>query len=253
MKKINCILGLIVLLASCNPSGNSGESTTKDSSHSVNNPASVNELANGSKILTDSILKDTFLLSSGFIVANVLPMDDKKEGSYEINAVLMIDSLKRKNKYNEYLAKLDVGQTKEATAYVYDTIGFGKGNVVVWGINYGTFEACPFMNGKSIFLTSFVDGKPVTTQRIMAISNAADAPLYQEVTSSCQLESSRLISCIDSVETGGDMVSEGENEYEESISYTISKKWQLGEDGTIHEVENKKSPEKKERKLVEVE
>jgi hypothetical protein len=252
MKRINCIIGLFLLCTACNPTGNSGESNSKDA-NSISDPASTNELVNGPKLLTDSLLKDTFLLSPGFIVSNVLPINDEKEGNYEINAVLMLDSLKRKNKLNEYLAKLDVGQTKEATAFVYDTIGFGKAKVVVWGINYGTYEACPFMNGKSVFLTSFVSEKPVATQRIMAISSSADAPLYQDVNSWCKLESSRLISCIDSVKSGGDMVSEGEKEFEESVSYTISKKWELSEDGSIKEVENKKSPEKKERKLVEVE
>lgn len=74
--------------------------------------------------------------------------------AYDLNTFCEIDSLKKINKYKEYVERLDIGMTKNCIAY---KIGYcnlpDSCKMYVWGMQTKSYEACPFYEGRFLIAT----------------------------------------------------------------------------------------------------
>ncbi|MFL5728509.1 MAG: hypothetical protein ACJ75J_03385 [Cytophagaceae bacterium] len=245
----NFLIALICLACwSCN-SGKVSE-TSKTDSLTASGTNSESSHREWNLKINDRLLKDSVAIPSAFI-NSILPYT-QEEGGWEIRTYLMIDSLKKNKKYEEYVESLDIGQTKSAEAWVYDTLEFGNTKAVLWGISHSSYEACPFFSGRSVYLSTFSAGdKAIGTQRILEISSGGDAPYYGSTSGECTLNSTGTISCLDSLVSGGETVTVKGKEYEEVVTSTVSRTLQIEKDGTIRPLKNTKSAEIKTNKLIE--
>ena len=148
------------------------------------------------------------------------------------------------------MAQLDIGQTKESSAWVYDTLSYATGKLIVWGITYSSYEACPSFAGKKIFITTISnEDKPQNTIQLMEVSGAADAPVYGSITGQCSISEDLSIACSDSLINGQYVdPTEKEKGYEEKVTSLCTRKYKIEDNGIIKELENKKSPEKTAKK-----
>ena len=97
--------------------------------------------------------------------------------SYEINTFCKIDSLKAEGVHSEYVAKLDIGMTKESIAFRIGMVSMpNDAKLFLWGIESSSYEACPFHQGKTIIATFVNENKNNTHFIVGEISSAGDPP-----------------------------------------------------------------------------
>jgi hypothetical protein len=96
------------------------------------------------------------------------------------DSFLKIDSLKKSGKYEEYVSKLDIGMFKDIKAIQYKDFDLGSGKTLkIWGYGYDSYEACPYTNGKVLFVNTFEKGKSLTCIPFAYYQNWADAPFFE--------------------------------------------------------------------------
>lgn len=93
-----------------------------------------------------------------------------------INEFCEIDSLKENGAFEEYLKKIDIGMTKSSIAFKigYLTLPTGT-NVFLWGIEYSSYEACPYFSGK-ILVATYVNESGKNSSFLIAESSGAGDP-----------------------------------------------------------------------------
>jgi len=93
-----------------------------------------------------------------------------------INEFCEIDSLKENGAYEEYLKKIDIGMTKSSISYKIGYVTLATGlNVFLWGIEYSSYEACPYFSGK-ILIATFVNESGKNSSFIISESSGAGDP-----------------------------------------------------------------------------
>ncbi len=97
-----------------------------------------------------------------------------------ISEVLKINSLKQSKKYKNYVSKLDIGQMKDASAYILNQITFKDTAVILWAINYSSYEACPFYAGSEFYASLIHQGKVLKSFKVAKYEGAGDAPVHCE-------------------------------------------------------------------------
>lgn len=84
---------------------------------------------------------------------------EKFEGYY-IDKSLELYKLKAEGKYNTYTAELDLGQLRDATVHPYGRIDLDTAMLLLWRIEFTSFEACPYYAGAELYV-SVVTGDTV--------------------------------------------------------------------------------------------
>jgi hypothetical protein len=245
MKKYYAVLFFSLLISACSSNKSADNNGVKDSTITVSSQEKSFPI-----IVTDSTMKDSFPLSSSLLKKYILPQEDKINESWMFNAFFKIDSLKAVGKYKEYVDHLDIGQTKESLAWIYDTLSYASGKLIIWGITYNSYEACPSYGGKKIFITTISnDDKNLNTVKLLEVSGAADPPVYGSIMGQCIISEDLSIACSDSLIDGQYVdPTETEKGYEETVTTICTRKYKIENNGIIKELENKKSPERKEKK-----
>lgn len=99
--------------------------------------------------------------------------------SWQIRKFIQIDSFKQINKYEEYLAGLDIGQTKYAIANVFGKVKVNDiTEILLWSTDYATYEACPYGYGTYIFGTIFTNFTATQTTILAQKSGGGDPPAW---------------------------------------------------------------------------
>lgn len=97
--------------------------------------------------------------------------------SFDIDEFCRIDSLKENGAYKNYLSSLDIGMLKNSIAFKTGWIDLKNGTkLFLWGLNYDSFEACPFFSGKVIIGTFVSENKQNTSFVIAERSGGGDPP-----------------------------------------------------------------------------
>ena len=103
--------------------------------------------------------------------------EETQQQVHYLNDFYNIETAKIKNTYREFVSKLDIGMTKDASckaigqAQFSDTTG-----ILLWQLEYSSYEACPSYSGKHAFATYFENGKLIETILIALDESGADAP-----------------------------------------------------------------------------
>lgn len=190
MKYFVAILSLLALTA-CNESEkeskNNGVDSTQVSIDTVFSSASF-DLKDFKKLELPMIIDSTYILKADtsdklhyYHVRNLkslFPDTILNSGlKYTINAFCEIDSLKETGAYTEYLKKLDIGMTKSSIAFKIGYVALASDlNVFLWGIEYSSYEACPYFSGKVLIATYINENGRNSSFLIAESSGAGDPP-----------------------------------------------------------------------------
>ena len=80
--------------------------------------------------------------------------------NFTLESFYKIDSLKTAGGYDAYLESLDIGMTKDNNAYAISRIKFDSENeILIWGIETSSYEACPYFHEADIFMTILYKGQ----------------------------------------------------------------------------------------------
>jgi len=143
--------------------------------------------------------------------------------SYQITTFLKLDSLKNNGKYENYLDDLDIGMMARSNANLYAKINVSDSLfMVLWYINYSTYEACPFSAGTVIFGTLFNNSKALNTSVLGEVSGGGDAPYWGSTFVTSQIELTQMKILRIDLQGEGDL-----DENEEEIVTTETEEYQL--------------------------
>lgn len=100
-------------------------------------------------------------------------------GTHSIEDFVFIDSLKAIDKYDGYVDTLDLGMTKESDAAVVDKLVLNDSTtLLLWYINYSTYEACPYGHGAYLFASILQNESVISCVQLGENSGGADAPYW---------------------------------------------------------------------------
>jgi hypothetical protein len=97
------------------------------------------------------------------------------ELEYHLRDLHMIDSLKLNDAYEEYVKKLDIGMIKNSIAFRIGYASIASGKLFLWGIDYCSYEACPYFSGKLV-IASILSSKGETKHFIVGKRGGAGDP-----------------------------------------------------------------------------
>lgn len=138
---------------------------------------------------------------------------------------LRLDSIKKAGGYENYLSKLDIGMYKDIRAVHFKDINLSKAvSLKLWGFDYSSYEACPYSNGKVVFISKFVDGKNVECIPFSYFNNWADAPFYENFKTISVFDKNAKLSVVEYQISGG--VDEKDKEYTNKA--TLKREFKLG-------------------------
>lgn len=127
------------------------------------------------KIPTDD---DLNLEQLNFLSQN---FEEKEKGDrYYLDETIRIYALKRAKTYEDYTSSLDLAQLADATAHPYGIIHLDSAIAVLWTIQYGSYEACPYYSGKELMATIIQDDEVQKSFLIATENSGGDPPAFGE-------------------------------------------------------------------------
>lgn len=208
MKKV-ALLFLLTFLVSCN------SSKTEQNNLPVETLTEIKLDSLGiENFFADSTLKNILATEIKDLTQN-LPDTSLFAGIDD--GFLRLDSIKKAGDYENYLSKLDIGMYKDIRGVHFKDIKLSNStSLKFWGFDYSSYEACPYSNGKVVFISKFVNGKNVECVPFSYFHNWADAPFYENFKTNSVLDKNAKMSVIEYQVSGG--VDEKENEYQNTSS-----------------------------------
>lgn len=129
--------------------------------------------------------------------------NDFRYFKYRIESYFQFHHLKDSIGEDAYMEDIDLGMTQNCDAYVNKKVNLTENtSLLIWSLDYSTYEACPFYAGTYVLATMCVDGKISHTAFIGESSEGGDAPVWSstEIFSSITYEGID-VTCVE--ETGG--------------------------------------------------
>ncbi len=137
------------------------------------------------KLLQDSTLQK---LNPKELEILTTTMPDTNNFYWLIENYVYLDSIKKAGQYEAYLNKLDIGMIKEIVSKKFKTIVIGDSiTLVFWGLDFSSYEACPFTEGKVLFLSTLKNGKNSFCLPVSYSQHWSDAPVYNSLEASFTL------------------------------------------------------------------
>lgn len=138
---------------------------------------------------------------------------------------LRLDSIKKAGGYENYLSKLDIGMYKDIRAVHFNDIKLSNSaSLKFWGFDYSSYEACPYSNGKVVFISKFVDGKNVECVPFSYFHNWADAPFYENFKTNSMFDKNAKLSVVEYQVSGG----HDEKDKEYTNKATVKRELKMG-------------------------
>ena len=107
-------------------------------------------------------------LNGQYLTEQLLESSPTFNGEYYIKIFCELDSLKSVGAYEEYVRNLDIGMMQVADAFVEGIIQLDdQKQILLWSINYSTYEACPFASGAAVYGT-LLDNYEVKNTMLLA-------------------------------------------------------------------------------------
>jgi hypothetical protein len=129
-----------------------------------------------------------------------------EQQTWNIEGFLKIDSIKQAGGYADYISSLDLGMTKDSKAFVLFHMQPNDSTILFfYGIDYGSYEACPWSSGTYVFMTA-VYGETIGQTICIALEDAGgDPPAYGCSSRSAELSKNGEIKIHDYNLSDGDM------------------------------------------------
>jgi len=98
------------------------------------------------------------------------------ESYFEVQKI--IDSIGE----DAYMEDIDLGMTQNCDAYVNKKVNLTENrSLLIWSLDYSTYEACPYYAGTYVLATLCVDGKVSHTVFVGESSGGGDAPVWSSI------------------------------------------------------------------------
>lgn len=115
------------------------------------------------------------------LAANWFDHDLCQQHMFDIDNFYTIDSIKDAGKYAKYVRDLDIGMTKNSMTYAVGQMNLDEKTILlVWALSYGSYEACPYSSGTSIYFSIVVDGVVKESFILGEDMGAGDPPVSME-------------------------------------------------------------------------
>lgn len=157
-------------------------------------------------IALESIFLDSSLTKISSLEASSLWgfLPDTSEYFELLNSFRRLDSLKSAGKYENYISNLDIGMYKDITGILLKDISVSEAKKLrVWGINYSSYEACPYFGGKVLFISTIENNKTTACVPFAYIKTSADAPFYENFSTKSTLKPNGKVLINETHEAGG--------------------------------------------------
>ena len=140
-------------------------------------------------------------------------------GGWRLNTFIEIDSIKKAGGYEEYLNNLDLGQARYCIGHVIGKVDFNsQSTLLIWNLDYATYEACPYGYGTYIFGTIFTNGVGTNTCMLAESSGGGDPPSWGESYMQSEIVDTNIT--VTNLDTWGEDGDNGEDDYVETQDRT---------------------------------
>lgn len=175
--------------------------------------------------LAEMELNDSALLSADeirFLSYNFVENDLSYSGKSSIDDALFFDSLKAAGGYEGYVEVLDLGMMKDANAYAAQKVTLDDTtSLLLWYVDFGTYEACPYFSGKTLYASIFRNNEVRASTLIGENSGGGDAPYWSETMTSFSIENGTM-KTVKTDRNGGETDEEGNELVSEStVTYEL--------------------------------
>lgn len=180
-----------------------------------------------STFVTSIIDRDTIEYTDvNALFQNEVKDTSEYSGKWLLMAINEMDSLKAEGDFQSYLDRLDIGMLAKAEIYLVGKIELKKNlNIIAWGVNYSTVEACPYGYGAHLFFT-LIDKDFNILNCVLAAeySGGGDPPIFGSTERQAQLNTKQLTLEIHVINIEGEMGDEGEiiDKKEKDFSYRFT-------------------------------
>ena len=107
--------------------------------------------------------------------------DQSSREQYYLNDFYRIAQAKQDGTYDSLMNDLDIGMTENASCHTIGRLEFGDTMaLVIWEINYKSFDACPYFTGHHVLGTLVKAGKVLSCIQLASREFGADAPMSFE-------------------------------------------------------------------------
>lgn len=140
-------------------------------------------------------------------------------GSWRINTFINIDSMKSVGAYEDYLESLDLGQARYCIGQVIGNITINpQSQMLIWNLDYATYEACPYGYGTYVFGTIFTNGVGTNTCLLAEDSGGGDPPSWGEGYMQSEITDTTIT--VLNIDTWGEYGDDGEDDFVEKQERT---------------------------------
>ncbi len=94
----------------------------------------------------------------------------------------------------------DIGMILNSEAFVLGKKELSKGQLLIWGIKYGSYEACPYYTGVNLFASYLLDNKIRNSTVIASNWAVADPPMAARTPFSSELKDTHLSISYENIE-----------------------------------------------------
>jgi hypothetical protein len=195
--KLKFVLPVLMLAASCGSNATKNEETVADTTTLINDSLAIElspeikDLANrfqfhdAPQLIADSAFIEGIEKSDSLDSKHVKLLAAKwfdhpisNENSYDIESFYKIDSIKQAGKYAEYVRNLDIGMMKNSMVYAVAQFKISeKITLLIWALDYHSYEACPYSSGTSLYFTVLNEGVLGESFVLGEVMSAGDPPV----------------------------------------------------------------------------
>ena len=112
------------------------------------------------------------------LAANIIKHDRLGSLDYELDEFYKIDSIKATGTYTAWCETLDIAMTKFSKAEAIGKIKYNtETDLLVWMLQQSSYEACPWSDFKSVYVTTFSKNKIGNTAILGESYGAGDPPV----------------------------------------------------------------------------
>jgi hypothetical protein len=129
-----------------------------------------------------------------FLSKNLHKEEASDANRYYINDYLKIKNAKLDHQYEAFKKKLDIGMIQDAECYYLGKIDYPDSlAIILWELDYNSYEACPYFSGKHVMASLIYDGTVVETIEIAGYETNVDPPMDAKNLYTCSINQKGLI------------------------------------------------------------
>lgn len=133
---------------------------------------------------------------------------------WKVQTFIRLDSIRKNGGWDDYQESLDLGQARYSNANVIGKIQLSDQTfILLWHIQYATYEACPYAEGSYVLGTLFTKDVGINTTLLAELSGGGDPPAWGDTKVTSLVSSDQIVT--ESLERWGEEDYESGEEFVE--------------------------------------